>query len=207
MHRFIRIVGLVAVCLSVAAPGVPSVHAAPAAASARLVVFEAFLRPNGCANSKAAAPVIDQLAEEYAGQNVLFLEYDPDTTGSTRASHFFAAQGGGSATLPLAMVESGYRCTSGSQDFHTNFAEMIDTVQSMQAMAGLSATWAEVDDNAEVYVTVHNTSGINLTKNNAHLHILVYAEEGREEESPYTHLTNRYVLGDYQYPLALANGA
>ncbi len=216
MHRFIRIVVLVAVCLSVAVPGTAPVRAANAgptalaapAADPRLVVFEAFLRPNGCANSKAAAPEINRLAADYADENVLFLEYNPDSASNNRLTHFFAAQGGGSAALPLVMVESGFRYTAG---YHTNFygdyAEMIDTVQSLQAMVGLSATWEQVDDNANVYVTVLNTSGIKLTKSNAHLHLIVYAEEAREDEAPFTHLTNRYVLGDYQYTLAVDKGA
>ena len=51
--------------------------------------------------------MVDQLAEEYAGDPVVFIEYDVDNPPGNRVSRWWAAWGsGGSVYLPLIMVDS-----------------------------------------------------------------------------------------------------
>jgi hypothetical protein len=151
--------------------------------------------------------VVDQLAQEYAGQNVIFIEDNVDAPHGTLYSHWWEGATG-SVGLPLSMVENGYLFANGYEDFHTHFKQMVDSALALPAEAQMSATWSIVNGAAQVEVTVLNNSGANLSAaNEAHLHLLVYADEAPGEGNGTPHLTHRFVVATGDYPLTLAGGA
>lgn len=166
-----------------------SAQAAFAANSARLVVFESFMRRT-CGNSQRAAPVLDQLATEYAAQPVIILEYDVDNPPAHRYYRWWIARGSsGNATLPLTMVGSGRLFADGGvwQDFAGTYRQMINNELSRPPQAALSGVAERTGDQLRFTVSITNLSGVTLSSSNdATVHVLVY-EERRVA------LTGRYV--------------
>ncbi|MCJ7550894.1 MAG: hypothetical protein MUQ30_14570 [Anaerolineae bacterium] len=154
----------------------------------RLVVFEGFLR-SGCGNCRVAAPQMDRLAQEYASRPVVFLEYDVDNPVSSRYNRWWAASGyPTSATLPLTMVDSGYRYRSGFEDFYTAYKGMVDAALANPPQAELIAYMQRSGDAMAFSVVVTNRSGQPLSQEqNAAVHALVYQEGGNAG------LTQRFV--------------
>ncbi len=143
--------------------------------------------------------MVDQLAQEYAAQPVIFIEYDLDDPAySGRESHWWAANGGGSVSLPLMMAESGKWFTSGySPDFYTRLKTMTDAALALPPEAEISAEWLRVGETAQMTATVKNTSGVALSAaNGAHLHAIAYIDEKR-------HDTSRFVVGAGQMDITL----
>jgi len=72
----------------------------------------------------------------------------------------------------------------------------------------LALAWQVVNNQAQVTVTVKNTSGVSLGGGNpAHLHLIAYREQPLETVSAACQYTGRYGVGAYEHPLSLANGA
>lgn len=128
--------------------------------------------------------MVDQLALEYAGQPVVFLEYDVDSAPSSRSSRWWLAAGVTSATLPLVMVDSGNQVSSGSQDFATVYRAMVDAALPRPPQADIQAYWWR--EGERVRFRVHVTNLTDGTLATAALHAIVF-EESKVK------LTNRFV--------------
>jgi hypothetical protein len=127
--------------------------AVAAAADDRLAVLEFFGR-QGCSICRSAGPALTTLQHEMEGRTVL-LEYDYDAFLFGRQDRFWAS--GASATyLPLVMVGSGYRTTSGPVDFEPVFRSMINDELARPVRAAVSAFWRRNGNTVRAYVNVQN---------------------------------------------------
>jgi len=133
--------------------------AAVAAAGDRLAVLEFFGR-QGCSICSSAGPALTSLQHEMLGRAVL-LEYDYDSFPYGRQERFWAS--GASATyLPLVMVGSGYRTSSGSVDFEQVYRSMLDDELARPVRAAVSAYWRRTTSAMRVYVEVKNLGDTDL---------------------------------------------
>jgi hypothetical protein len=133
--------------------------AALAAAEDRLAVLEFFGR-QGCSICSTAGPALTSLQDEMRGRAVL-LEYDYDSFPFGRLDRFWVSQP--SATyLPLAMVGSGYRATSGPAEFEDVFRSMLDDELARPARAEVAAFWRRNWNYMRVYVEVRNLGDADL---------------------------------------------
>ncbi len=153
----------------------------------RLVVFEAFMR-SACGNCRAAGPAVDQLAQDYAGQPVVFVEYDVDNAPYSRYGRWWAAFGGDSATLPLVMVDSGNQIRDGYVDFYNVYKAMVDAALARPPQAEIQAHWWRTGNKVGFYVQVKNLSTVTLSSwtNSATVHAIVY-------EDTHVKVTNRFI--------------
>jgi hypothetical protein len=123
--------------------------------------------------------VVDQLAVEYADRPVVFLENDVDRPLGQRIDRWWAGYGaGGVVYLPLSMVGSGHAVSSGSADFHTVFAGMVDAELERAPEAEVEAYARRVGNAVRVYVRVVNRSEDALASavNAATVHALVWED-------------------------------
>jgi thiol-disulfide isomerase/thioredoxin len=156
----------------------PVTHTSPQ--QTRLVVFEAFMR-QGCGLSRSAGEVIDGLAPEYAGQPVVFIEYDIDSLDpqfKAREQRWWDAyQIGGSVFLPLVMVDSGNQFSNNVDEANV-YRDMIDTSLARPPQAEIEAYWQRVGDSVKFTVQVTNLSDIHLSStNDATVWGIVYEDE------------------------------
>lgn len=146
--------------------------AAAAAAGDRLAVFEMFGR-TGCGNCNAAGQVVTELQDEYRGRAVL-LEYDYDLFLHGRQDRFWAT-GVTANYLPLMMVGSGFRTSSGVVDFDLVYRGMLDSELSRPPRADVSAYWRRVGDSLRAYVAVRNLGPTDLeVRRDAGIWIIAY---------------------------------
>jgi hypothetical protein len=145
---------------------------------------------------------VDQLAQDYASRQVVFLEHDVDQPPPARYGRWWAAFGGGSASLPLVMVDSGNRISSGWLSFYEVYKGLVDAELARPAQAQVQATWRRVGNQVRFSVQVTNLSGGALgTATDATVHAMVY-EDAR------VHSTSRYVRAAVaQAIVSLASGA
>lgn len=148
--------------------------APPPLATQRLVVFEAFLRPE-CPNCQAAARSIEsELAPNYPESSVLFLEYNADA-GFSREELWWASHGSGSVTLPMVMCDSGRQVSSGYEEFADVYAAMVDAALARAPLADLAATAQRSGSDVRVEVSLTNRSGSDLGPGNmARVWAIVY---------------------------------
>jgi hypothetical protein len=142
--------------------------AAAAAQQTRLVVFEAFMR-DGCGFSEYAGTRIDAIAPGYAGQPVIFIEQDIDSTDPqfvARETRWWDAKGGGIASLPLVMVDSGKQFYSGVTDLDSTYRDMVDTTLTRPPQAEIEASWKRVGNSVRFDVQATNLSGVTLSTGN-----------------------------------------
>ena len=169
----------------------------------RLVVFEAFLRP-ACGLCQSAAPAIDQLAAEYAGQPVLFLEYNVDAAPGSRYGRWWAShEGTGPVMLPLVMASSGQQISNGPVSYYNTYKAMVEAERIRSPQAHLIAYYRRIDNRLQFDVRVTNLSGTTLSwQNSATVHAVVY-------EEAQIGLTGRYVRQAVATPIdvPLAPGA
>ena len=187
MHNFVRVFAtliFVAVLLGSAQPQSLVASEAPTAPAApqqtRLVVFEAFMR-NGCGLSRSAGEVIDGLAPEYAGQPVIFIEYDIDASdaqfGDRKQRWWDAYQVEGWVSLPLVMVDSGNQFSNDVVDGNV-YRDMVDTSLARPPQAEIEAYWQRVDDKVDLTIEVTNLSDVALSSTNkATVWGIVYEDE------------------------------
>jgi hypothetical protein len=123
------------------------------AAEDRFAVLEFFGRPQGDFCS-AAGPAMNTLQTEFEGRAVL-LEYDYDAFLYGRQDRFWAT-GVNARYLPLVMVGSGYRTSSGSVDYERVYRSMIDAEIARQPRASISAFWRRTGNTMRAYVVVCN---------------------------------------------------
>ncbi len=127
--------------------------AALATAQDRLAVFEFFGR-TGCANCQASGAVITTLQSRFQGRAVL-LEYDYDTFLNGRQDRFWAS-GASANYLPLVMVGSGFRTSSGVVDFDRVYRGMIDDELARPPRAVVTAFWRRAGNAMRAYVEIEN---------------------------------------------------
>jgi len=122
--------------------------------------------------------VVEELAEEYEGQNVLFLEQDVDEPLGGRFDRWMLGyRGSDTIYLPLVMVDSGNRVSNGSEDFHAVYSFMVDTALVRPVTANMVVESERVGDDLHLAVRLTNWSGTTLgPANSATLTALVYEE-------------------------------
>ncbi len=123
------------------------------AADDRFAVLEFFGRPSG-AFCSAAGPAMRTLQRQMEGRAVL-LEYDYDAFQYGRQERFWAT-GVSAGYLPLVMVGSGYRTSSGSVNYESVYRSMIDQELARPARAEVSAFWRRNGSTMRAYVEVLN---------------------------------------------------
>jgi hypothetical protein len=135
---------------------------------------------------------VDQLAKEYAGQPVVFLEHNVDSPPPTRYDRWWAAYTGGSVYVPLIMVDSGNQISNGWVDFYGVYKGMVDAELARPPQALVLAYWWRTGDRVHFSVQVTNSSGGALGEaNRASVHAMVY--EVYEDEEALVHTTRRFV--------------
>jgi hypothetical protein len=130
-----------------------------AAANDRFAVFEFFGRA-GCPNCDAAVRAMTALESEMRGRAVL-LKYDYDSFLYGRQNRFWASAGSADY-LPLVMVGSGYRTSSGAVDYEAVYRSMINDELARPPRAAATAYWRRVGDAMRVYVEVRNLGATDL---------------------------------------------
>jgi hypothetical protein len=139
--------------------------------------------------------VVDKLAQDYAGQPVVFLEYYVNADFSTRSSRWWAAFGGQYASLPMVMVDSGNQYNMGYLDFAVVYKSMVDTSMLRPPQAELEAYAYRDGSSVGFYVQVQNLSGVMLSPaNDATVHAIVY-------EDIHVGATDRYVRAAVAAPI------
>jgi len=108
-----------------------------------------------------------------------------DDAPNSRYGRWWSAYGaGGTATLPLVMVDSGNQFSGGRQDFHTVYGNMVNTALTRPAQVDIQAYWWRTGDQVRFYVHVTNPGPDPLT--GATAHAIVY-------EETHVRLTDRFV--------------
>ena len=132
--------------------------------------------------------MVDQLAQEYDGQPVVFLEYDVDEGFYSRSSRWWAAFSGGQAILPLVMVDSGNHISNGYVDFYNVYKAMVDASLIRLPQAEIEAYAWRNGNKVAFYVQVKNLTDVTLSSssNSATVHGIVY-------EDIHVGVTDRYV--------------
>ena len=146
--------------------------------------------------------MVDQLADEYADRPVVFLEHAVDTAPQRRIDRWWAAYGsGGSVTLPLVMVDSGYRHSNGYEGFYQVYRAMVEDALARPAQAHITVERQRVGSAFRFTVRLTNLSGVTLGSGNlARLHAIVW-------EDAHVGDTDRFVRGATSVPIAaLADG-
>ncbi len=125
------------------------------AAADRTAVLELFGRP-GCGICTEARQALATLREEM-GDRAVLLEYDYDVFLIGRQERFWA--GGTTATyLPLVMVGSGFRTTSGPVDHEPVFRTMLNDDLARPAEAEVTAYYRRASDSVRAYIDISNIS-------------------------------------------------
>ena len=165
-----------------------------AAAEDRLAVVEFFGRTT-CGNCAAASETVVELQQELAGRAVL-LEYDYDNFLRGRQDRFWAT-GVQADYLPLIMVGSGYRTSSGVVDFDPVYRGMVEDELARPPRAEVSAYWRQVGTKLRVYVEVENTQQEYLeVDNSASVWVIAYESPPSVESN-----TETYVMSTAQWSL------
>jgi hypothetical protein len=146
--------------------------------------------------------VIDQLADDYAGQPVVFLEYNVFAAPRDRTSRFEAGFSGGTAYFPWVMVDSGNVTKDGPLTYYSAYSSMVDNSMARPPQADVQAFWVRQGNKVNFSVQVKNLSGKTLnSSNNAAVHVLIY-------EEAHIQLTGRFVVNTvYTSISSLTNGA
>jgi hypothetical protein len=121
---------------------------------------------------------------------VVFVAQDVDFPMGKRISRWWAAYNSTApAYLPLVMVDSGHRISSGSQnDFKATYRKLVDAELARPPLAEIEAYTRRVGSRMRVYARLRNAAGTALSAsgNDAALHALVW-------EDAHVGVTNRTV--------------
>lgn len=133
--------------------------------------------------------MVDQLADDYADEPVLFLEHDVDDPAGQRYGRWWAGYNDSGALLPLTMVDSGRQVNSGATDFYDISKSMVDAALARQPKAEITAYHQRSGDDLHVYGKLSNRSGVSLSPmaNGAAIHALVYEEAQIGATSRFVH--------------------
>ena len=146
--------------------GVVLLAAVVAGAEDRLAVLEFFGRPHGqfC---QEAAPAMIALQGEMEGRAIL-LEYDFDVFRTGRVDRWWDAYpGGGTVYLPLVMVGSGYRWSTGPVDYYSVYRSMVEAELMRLPAVHVEAYSRRMGQVMRVYVRVENRGGTTLRPEDA----------------------------------------
>ncbi len=122
---------------------------------------------------------MDQLAREYASRPVVFIEQPVDSPIGRRFDRFWAAHGtGGTVYLPLIMVDSGHRFSSGPVDFYSVYRDMVEAELTRAPGAELECNVIRFENQLQFSGRLTNHSGVTLSsaRNDATIHALVYED-------------------------------
>lgn len=189
MRRTLKpiVIGLLVVCAAAAGSGAD-----------RLPVLEFFGRPGGgyCA---AAGPSLKTLQAQLAGQAVV-LEYDFDRFRDGRLFRFWTT-GADAPYLPLVMVGSGYRTSSGSVDYYNVYSNMLAAEMRRPPRVTVDASWRRDGSAMRAYVTIHNTSSSTLrVADQAAAWIIVYSKENIGVSNTWVRSTLRWAFDNDLVP-------
>jgi hypothetical protein len=122
--------------------------------------------------------VVDQLATEYAGLPVVFLEDDVDTAYGRRRDRWWAGYGGsGGVYLPLVMVSSGHLVSNGPVSYAAVYRDMVDSELERPPRAEVEAYAARSGSLMRVWLRAVNRSTVTLSAaNGAAAQALVWEE-------------------------------
>ncbi|MBN1315516.1 MAG: hypothetical protein JXA42_08610 [Anaerolineales bacterium] len=123
--------------------------------------------------------MVDQLADEYAGQLVVFLEQDIDNTvGGRYQTWWDAHEEGGSTMLPMVMVDSGHQISNGYEDFYSVYKAMVDAELARPPKAEIVAYHERTGDTLTIHGQLTNLSGVDLSEYDYHgtLQALIFEE-------------------------------
>ena len=138
-----------------------------------------------------SGPVINQLAEEYSNQSVVFLDYHYDLALEDGLPNYFPPEARWNVIqaseeglgLTWAVVDSGRLHHRGAENFDdavSAYTAMIEDALLMPPRAEIHATWWRDRNSINVIATVTNQSTVTLSStNNAGVHAIVkepYAE-------------------------------
>jgi hypothetical protein len=148
----------------------------------RLVVFEGFYNTT----TLIAGLVVDQLANEYAGSPIVFLEHPVTDPPLSRFSRYLSASV--STIPPMVMIDSGNQVSSGIMNYYSVYKSLVDQALTRPPRGGIQATWKRSGDQVHFSVQVANQSGggLSLLQNAATVHVMVYEETN-------VGVTSRYV--------------
>ena len=148
----------------------------------RLVVFEGFYNTT----TLVAGLVVDQLANEYAGSPIVFLEHPVTDPPLSRFSRYLSASV--STIPPMVMIDSGNQVSSGIMNYYSVYKSLVDQALTRPPRGGIQATWKRIGDQVHFSVQVTNQSGgtLSLLQNAATVHVMVYEETN-------VGVTSRYV--------------
>ncbi len=133
------------------------------------------------------------------------LSLSPEAVYNSRYNKFWAAYGGGSATNPLVIADSGHQVMSGGYpNFYNPYKNMVDQELTRPPQAHVQATWHRTGNKVTFSIQVTNQSGVSLSyaENKAAVHAVVY-------EDAKVGVTSRYARSAVFQNLstALASGA
>lgn len=145
-------------------------------AADRFAVLEFFGRPTG-GYCSAAGPAMITLQREFAGRAVL-LEYDYDRFREGGRLARFWATGVSADYLPLVMVGSGYRTSSGSADYERVYRSMLEAELARAPRAAVTAYWRRAGNALRAYVRLANPGPEDLlVSRDAGIWVLAYEDD------------------------------
>ena len=142
--------------------------------------------------------MVDLLANDFASQPVVFLEYNVNSPPPKRYDRWWAAFGGSTAYYPMVMVNSGHQVKSGyTADLYNIYKGMVDAELARAPLADIEAYSWRVDNHVKFSGQMTNRSGQTLStvRNDATLHALVY-------EDAHVGVTNRFVRAVVSQPIS-----
>lgn len=158
----------------------------------RVAVLEFFGRPAGAFCSEAG-PAMIALQRELEGEAVL-LEYDFDQFREGRQDRFWAT-GVHADYLPLVMVGSGYRTSSGQTDYETVYRRILSEELARPSSAEIAAYWRRRGGLVRTYVSVSNSGSSDLlVEEEAAIWVVAY------EKAPIG-VSNTWVRAQERWPL------
>ncbi len=128
---------------------------------------------------------------------MVFLEHAVDDAPSSRISRWWAAYGqGGSVSLPLVMVDSGYRWSNGPVSYASVYRAMVDAALTRPAEAALAVTRERRGSTLELEVRVTNLADVTLQpSNSATVHAIAYEETHVADTDRYVRATDSVAVG------------
>ncbi len=124
--------------------------------------------------------MVDALDGQYkrANKQVVFIEWNVDDRSNPRRGRWNAAYTGGpSITLPLWMVDSGFRWGNARQDFERVYRAAVDEALARPLGVELEAYYQRTGNTAHVTARVKNVSGHTLGyTNRATVWALIYED-------------------------------
>lgn len=103
---------------------------------------------------------------------MVFVEQDVDHSPGDRQDRWWAAYTGSSPYLPLVMVDSGHRISTGSVDFYNVYKGMVDAELTREPGADFESVSTSVGERLRLSGWMTNRSGtiLSTARNDATIH-------------------------------------